>query len=104
MVCDELLGGEYVNFVDTEAFFEIVQRGNRFRMAYRSPDAEGEEQVADDLIYEGVIPGFTHEKPRAEQDERLQNRASSPALRGASASKPERVFAERAQLPKRSHA
>jgi hypothetical protein len=55
VVCDELLGGEYVNFVDTEAFFEIVQEDDTFRMAYRSPDAEGEEQVADDLIYEGVI-------------------------------------------------
>jgi hypothetical protein len=55
VVCDELLGGEYVNFVDTDAFFEIVQEDNTFRMAYRSPDAEGEEQVADDLLYEGVI-------------------------------------------------
>jgi hypothetical protein len=55
VVCDELLGGEYLNFVDTDAFFEILQEDNTFRMAYRSPDAEGEEQVADDLLYGGVI-------------------------------------------------
>src|SRR4051794_36510781 len=48
--------------------------------------------------------GFTHEKPRAERDGRLQNQASSPALRGAPVSKPERVFAKRAELPRRSHA
>ncbi len=50
------------------------------------------------------IPGLTHEKPRAEQHRRFQNRASSPTLRGASVSKPERVFAERTRRPKRSHA
>jgi DNA primase len=49
-------------------------------------------------------PGFTHEKPGAERDGRLQNRTPSPALRGASAAKPQGVFAEWAQLPKRSHA
>ena len=49
-------------------------------------------------------PGFTHEKPRAERDGRPQNRASSPALRGAPVSEPERVFAKRAELLKRSHA
>jgi hypothetical protein len=48
--------------------------------------------------------GFTHEKPRAERDGRPQNRASSPALRGASVSEPECVFATRAELLKRSHA
>jgi hypothetical protein len=35
----------------------------------------------------GRTSGFTHEKPQAERKETLQNRASSPALRGASAAK-----------------
>ena len=50
VVCDELLGGEYLNFIDSEAFIEIVQQDNTFRMAYRTPTAEGQ-----DLLYEGVI-------------------------------------------------
>jgi hypothetical protein len=53
VVCDELLGGGYVNFIDTDDFLEIIQDGNTFRIAYRSV-GEGDE-VADDLLYEGVI-------------------------------------------------
>jgi hypothetical protein len=53
VVCDELLGGEYVNFIDTDDFLEIIQDGNTFRIAYRSV-GEGDE-VEDDLLYEGVI-------------------------------------------------
>ena len=58
------------------------------------------------FAWAGIVqaPGFTHEKPRAERDGRPQNRASSPALRGAPVSEPERVFAKRAELLKRSHA
>jgi hypothetical protein len=42
--------------------------------------------------------GFTHAKPEAEQDGKLQNFHFSPSPRGAAFSKPWRVFAERAEL------
>jgi hypothetical protein len=44
------------------------------------------KHVAEAIVMK--TPGFTHEKPRAEGNGRLQNRPSPPALRGVSASKP----------------
>jgi hypothetical protein len=55
-------------------------------------------------VYTKMRDFYPHEMPRAERDGKLDNRASLPPLRGASASKRERMSVEQAWLPKRSHA
>jgi hypothetical protein len=51
-VCDVLLGGEFTDFVIIDNPLLVVQDGDRFRFLYVG---ESEEEVADDLVYEGVI-------------------------------------------------
>ena len=52
----------------------------------------------------GGDSGFTHEKPRAEQDEGFQNRTPSSVPGGTPAAKLQGVFAEWHRRLKRSHA
>jgi hypothetical protein len=51
-VCDDLIGGEFANFVDNEHRLLIVQDGDSFRLLYT---AKPEGEIADDLVYEGVV-------------------------------------------------
>src|SRR4029450_6048266 len=51
-VCDDLIGGEFVNFGDNEHRLLIVQDGDSFRLLYT---AKPEGEIADDLVYEGVV-------------------------------------------------
>ena len=51
-ICDELNGGEFVNFVIVDNPLLVVQDGETFRFVYIG---EPEEELADDLVYEGVI-------------------------------------------------
>jgi len=51
-VCDELIGGEFANFVVIDNSLLIVQAGDRFRFLYIE---QSQEEVAADLVYEGVI-------------------------------------------------
>ena len=51
-ICDDLIGGEFVNFVIVDNPLLVVQDGDRFRFLYIG---EPEEEIADDLVYEGVI-------------------------------------------------
>jgi hypothetical protein len=51
-VCDDLIGGEFANFVDNEHRLLIVQDGDSFRLLYT---AKPEGEIADDLVYEGVL-------------------------------------------------
>jgi hypothetical protein len=51
-MCDELIGGKFVNFVIIDNPILVVQDGDRFRFLYVG---EPEDEVADDLVYEGVI-------------------------------------------------
>ena len=51
-ICDELIGGEFVNTVIIDNPLLVVQDGHTFRFLYLGAP---EEEVADDLLYEGVI-------------------------------------------------
>ena len=50
-ICDELIGGEFGNFVVVDNLLLVVQDGDTFRFV----DVGDEEEIADDLVYEGVI-------------------------------------------------
>jgi hypothetical protein len=50
-ICDDLIGGEYAHFVVVDNTLLFVQDGDRFRFVYIGD----EEDIADDLVYEGVI-------------------------------------------------
>ncbi len=51
-ICDDLIGGEFDHFVIVDNPLLVVQDGDRFRFLYTG---EPEEELADDLVYEGVI-------------------------------------------------
>ena len=51
-ICEGLIGGEFVHFVIVDNPLLVVQDGDRFRFLYIG---EPEEEIADDLVYEGVI-------------------------------------------------
>ena len=51
-ICDDLLGGEFDDFVIVDNPLLVVQDGDRFRFVYIG---EPEEEIADDLVYESVI-------------------------------------------------
>ena len=50
-ICDDLIGGEFADFVIVDNVLFVVQDGDRFRFVYIGD----EEDIADDLVYEGVI-------------------------------------------------
>jgi hypothetical protein len=50
-ICDELIGGEFVNFVIVENLLLVIQDGDTFRFLFIGDD----EEIADDLVYEGAI-------------------------------------------------
>jgi hypothetical protein len=50
-ICDDLIGGEFDDFVIVDNVLFVVQDGDRFRFVYIGD----EEDIADDLVYEGVI-------------------------------------------------
>ena len=50
-ICEELIGSEFGNFVVVDNPLLVVQDGDTFRFLY----VGDEEELADDLIYEGVI-------------------------------------------------
>lgn len=50
-ICDELIGGEFHNFVAVDSPLLVVQDGDRFRFLV----VGDEEEIADDLVYQGVI-------------------------------------------------
>ena len=50
-ICDDLIGGEFGDFVVVDNPLLVVQDGDRFRFVY----VGDEEELADDLVYEGVI-------------------------------------------------
>jgi hypothetical protein len=50
-ICEELIGGEFSNFVVVNNPLLVVQDGDTFRFLY----VGDEEALADDLLYEGVI-------------------------------------------------
>ena len=50
-ICEELIGGEFGNFVVVDNPLLVVQDGDTFRFLY----VGDEEELADDLVYEGVI-------------------------------------------------
>jgi hypothetical protein len=50
-ICDDLIGGEFTDFVIVDNVLRVVQDGDRFRFVYIGD----EEDIADDLVYEGVI-------------------------------------------------
>jgi hypothetical protein len=50
-ICDELIRGEYGHFVVVDNPLLFVQDGDRFRFVYIGDEAD----IADDLVYEGVI-------------------------------------------------
>jgi hypothetical protein len=51
-ICEELIGGEVVNTVIVDNPLLVVQDRGAFRFLYVG---EPEEELADDLLYEGVI-------------------------------------------------
>jgi hypothetical protein len=51
-ICEELIGGEVVNTVIVDNPLLVVQDRGTFRFLYIG---ESEEEIADDLLYEGVI-------------------------------------------------
>ena len=51
-ICDDLIEGEFVHFVVVDNRLLVVQDGDTFRFVYTG---EPEEEIADDLVYEGVI-------------------------------------------------
>jgi hypothetical protein len=53
-VCDAQLGGKFGNFVVVDNPLLVIQDGDRFRFLY----VGDEEEIADDLVYEGVIQTF----------------------------------------------
>jgi hypothetical protein len=50
-ICDELIGGEFVNFVVVDSPLLVIQDDDRFRFVVIGD----EEDIADDLVYEGII-------------------------------------------------
>ena len=50
-ICDELIGGEFDNFVVVDNPLLVVQDGDTFRFLV----VGAEDALADDLVYEGVI-------------------------------------------------
>jgi hypothetical protein len=50
-ICDELIGGKFVNFVTVDSPLLVVQDGDRLRFVVIGDL----EDVPDDLVYEGVI-------------------------------------------------
>jgi hypothetical protein len=51
-ICAELIGGKFSDFVIVDNPLLVVQDGDTFRFLYIG---EPEEEIADDLVYEGVI-------------------------------------------------
>jgi hypothetical protein len=51
-ICEELIGGEFVNTVIIDNPLLVVQDGDTFRFLFLGAP---EEEVADDLLYEGVV-------------------------------------------------
>jgi hypothetical protein len=51
-ICDDLVGGKFDHFVIVDNPLLVVQDGDRFRFLYTG---EPEDELADDLVYEGVI-------------------------------------------------
>ena len=51
-ICDDLIGGKFDHFVIVDNPLLVVQDGDRFRFLYTG---EPEDELADDLVYEGVI-------------------------------------------------
>ena len=49
---DDLIQGEFDHFVVVDNPLLVVQDGDRFRFVYIG---EPEEELADDLVYEGII-------------------------------------------------
>jgi hypothetical protein len=50
-ICEGLIGGEFNNFVVVDNTLLVIQDGDEFRFVY----VGDEEEIADDLLYEGVI-------------------------------------------------
>ena len=50
-ICEELIGGEFGNFVVVDNLLLVIQDGDTFRFLY----VGDQEELADDLVYEGVI-------------------------------------------------
>jgi hypothetical protein len=50
-ICDELIGGEFTDFVVVDNVLLVVQDDDTFRFVFIGD----EEDIADDLVYEGVI-------------------------------------------------
>jgi hypothetical protein len=69
-----------------------------------SEDGVTEQKTVSAAAEVSFRAGFTHEKPRAERDGKIQNRTSSPAFSGAPVSEPGRAFAEPAERPRCSRA
>ena len=51
-ICDDLIEGEFVHFVDDDHRLLFVQDGDTFRLLYT---AKPEGEISDDLVYEGII-------------------------------------------------
>jgi hypothetical protein len=49
-ICEDLVGGEFAQFVADNTLL-VIQDGDKFRFLYIGD----EEEIADDLLYEGVI-------------------------------------------------
>jgi hypothetical protein len=50
-IWDDLIGGEFADFVVVDNLLLVVQDGDRFRFVFIGD----QEDIADDLVYEGVI-------------------------------------------------
>jgi hypothetical protein len=50
-ICEGLVGGELVNFVVVDNTLHVIQIRGRFRLLYIGD----EEEIADDLLYEGIV-------------------------------------------------
>jgi hypothetical protein len=50
-ICDELIGGDFSDFVILDNPLLVVQDGDRFRFLV----VGSEDEIADDLVYEGVV-------------------------------------------------
>ena len=50
-ICEGLIGGEFSNFVVINNLLLVLQDGDTFRFVYIGD----QEEIADDLVYEGVI-------------------------------------------------
>jgi hypothetical protein len=50
-ICEDLIGGEFAHFVVVDNTLLVIQEGDKFRFVYIGD----QEEIADDLVYEGVI-------------------------------------------------